>query len=199
MIRSLIGRGIAALAALSLASVTPAMAANLSIKDGAGTTQTMCTGVQSDSSQAYCFVYHNAAGAQEDLATKALQTSGNSSLATLAGTVAAAGTAATTAQTVTTVLPQITATAGTAISFGTSAATLFAANASRHFMTIQVQGAPDTTGTNGCYINGISGATADANSLFIARGGYFESGTHVGTGVVSIICTGTMAVYSRQG
>ena len=167
--------------------------------DGAGTTQTMCTAVQSDSSQAYCFVYHDSTGAQVDLATKALQTTGNASLATLAGTVAAAGTAAATSQTVTTVLPQITATAGTATSFGTSAATLFAANASRHFMTIQVQGAPDTTGTNGCYINGIAGATADANSLFIARGGYFESATHVGTGAVSIICTGTMAVYSRQG
>ena len=85
MIRSLIGRGLAALAVLPLVFASPALAANISVKDGAGTTQTLCTAVQGDSSQAYCFVYRNAAGAQEDLATKASQAAANASLATIAG------------------------------------------------------------------------------------------------------------------
>lgn len=142
------------------------------------------------------------------LLAQAKQQSGK--LATLAGTVGAAGAPTGNAQTVqgspngtpinvSPLLPQLTATPGTAISFGTSAATLFNANAARHFIALQVQGAPDTAGTNGCWINGSTTATADANSLFIPRGSYFESTTHVGVGAISIICSATFGVYSRQG
>ncbi len=70
---------------------------------------------------------------------------------------------------VTNLLPQLTSTAGLAISFGTSAATLFNANAARHFITIQVQGTPDTTGAHGCYINGIGSATLDARTACSSR------------------------------
>ena len=97
-------------------------------------------------------------------------------------------------------LPQVAATAGLAVSFGTTATPLFNANTARHFIVLQVQGAQDTTGAVGCWINGSGTATNDANSLFIARGSYFESSTHVGTGAISIVCSAAnMAVYSRQG
>lgn len=115
--------------------------------------------------------------------------------AAITATQATPGTLASSAQTVTTVLPQLSPTQGSAISFGTTAATLFAANAGRHFIVVQVQGS-----SGGCYINGTATATADANSLYIPAGGYYESATHVGTGAVSIVCTAaTTPVYSRQG
>lgn len=135
-------------------------------------------------------------GTLNGAATSAAQATNTSAIT---ATQAATGSIAATAQTVTTTLPQITATPGLAVSYSSTAATLFNANASRHFMVIQVQGAPDTTGSTGCYINAVGAATADANSLYIPRGGYYESATHVGAGAVSIICTATMAVYSRQG
>ncbi|WP_404713206.1 hypothetical protein [Sphingomonas sp. MMS24-J13] len=95
---------------------------------------------------------------------------------------------------VTQFLPQLSTTdrGGT---FGTSAAQLMPANASRHFVVVQVQST-----TASCYINGTTTATADYHSLQIVAGAYYESATHVGTGAISIICTGaSTSVYAREG
>lgn len=205
-----------ALAALALAPIAPAAAqVNLNLNGPVPTIDTTNTPIDPATKQGQATqltaqqAIQAANGVPTDPYTLTYDGTAASQISLLKGEVyllrsllanyVAPGTIAPASNTVTTVLPQITPTAGSAISFGTTAATLLPALPTRHFMTIQVQGAPDTTGTNGCWINGIAGATADANSLFIARGGYFESATHVGTGVISIICSATLAVYSRQG
>jgi len=79
--------------------------------------------------------------------------------------------------------------------FGTSAATLMAANASRRGFAIQNQSA-----SSDCYISGQGTATADYHSLKIAAGTYYETpSTHVGTTAVSVICTGASTpLYVRE-
>lgn len=80
-------------------------------------------------------------------------------------------------------------------SVGTTAVTLMASNTSRRGFAVQVQST-----TASCYINGQATATADYHSLQIAAGAlYVTESTHVGTGAISIICTGAAtSVYSRE-
>ena len=78
--------------------------------------------------------------------------------------------------------------------FGTTAATLMAANASRRGFAVQVQsGGP-------CYLNGTASATADYHGLQITTGSLYETkDSHTGQGAVSIICSAAnAAVYSRE-
>jgi hypothetical protein len=92
-------------------------------------------------------------------------------------------------------LPQAITTARSGL-FGTTASQLMPTNGNRHFIVVQVQSASAS-----CYIRGGgSTATADQNSLLIAAGAYFEPSTHIGTGAISIICTGASTpVYAVEG
>lgn len=88
---------------------------------------------------------------------------------------------------------QATATDRSAL-VGTTAVTLMAANPARKGWSMQVQST-----TASCYTNGSAAATADYHSLQVGPGGYFEPDHHVGTGAISIICTGASTpVYARE-
>ena len=79
--------------------------------------------------------------------------------------------------------------------FGTSAAQLMPANASRHGFSVQNQ-----SGGASCYISGQGTATADFHALKVDAGVYYENpSSHVGTAAISIICTGaSTSVYARE-
>jgi hypothetical protein len=119
-------------------------------------------------------------------ATSALQTMGNTSLASIATSVSS------TLKTDTVV---VNASTNKSVVVGTSAQTLMAANTARRGFVIQNQ---STTAT--VYVNGLGGATADHNSLMIGPGGYYESQLHhIGTGAISIIASAASTpVYSRE-
>jgi hypothetical protein len=194
MIRKLYAAALALLAALSLAA-SPAVAANITVKDGAGTSQTMCTVVQGDSSQAYCFTYRNAAGTQVDLATAANQATNTAAITALgsplqAGVALPAGT--NNLGTVNTVVQGTATDIGASVS-ATTATTLAASNASRRGFAVQNQ----TTGN--CYVNGSATPTGSYHDLLIAAGAYYESkDSHVGTGAIQIYCAAAGGVYGRQ-
>lgn len=77
---------------------------------------------------------------------------------------------------------------------GTVALPLMPANAARKGWSIQNQST-----TASCYVNGTTTATPDYHSLLIGPGGYYEPDHHVGTGVLSIICTAAAtSVYARS-
>lgn len=77
----------------------------------------------------------------------------------------------------------------------TTAVTLMPANSLRRGYVIQNQSASAS-----CYINGLTTASTDWHSLLIPPGGYYETpSTHVGGGVVSVICTGASTpVFVRE-
>lgn len=79
---------------------------------------------------------------------------------------------------------------------GTTAVTLIPANTSRRWFSVQNQ-----SGSASCYISGQATATADYHSLLIGPGALYETPpTHVGTGVISIVCTAAgTSVYAREG
>lgn len=77
---------------------------------------------------------------------------------------------------------------------GTTAVTLMPANANRRGFAVQVQSTSAS-----CYLNGQATATADLHSLQVGPGGYFETATNVGTGALSIVCTGAATpVFARE-
>lgn len=137
-----------------------------------------------------------------DPATKQLQATANTSLATISGAVSVDGSPTSTPVTVQpsplskydTVVKSAATDRGAVVTTAGTAQTLMAINLSRRGFSIQNQSA------GSCYVNGLNTATQDYHSLIVPAASYYETpGTHVGTGAISIVCAVAGAsVYARE-